>query len=319
MRKLPEPRPEDPVGISVKRFFDFASNATPTTDKVTRHSYELLYGLFLLPLQQAARPPKLLEIGLGCDMQYGPGASAMLWRRLLPNASIWEAERHLACVEAHRATLARFNINVLVGDQSKPAVLQEWLRHTGGAFDVIIDDGSHKNADILRAFEFLWPHVLSGGVYIMEDLHVGRHRVFDNTNASAVVSDVLQAWQEQLVVSSHIPYELQQRNGGSAQANVQARARARAHPLPRGLSFVFCQRQACVLGKERISIPKWPLSDGGQPRTIITPTDLYRDSRSPAAAQPRSHQATKPRTHAPTLPRSHVATQSHSHAITHAT
>jgi hypothetical protein len=34
----------------------------------------------------------MLEIGLGCDMQYGPGASATLWRSYFPEADLWFAE-----------------------------------------------------------------------------------------------------------------------------------------------------------------------------------------------------------------------------------
>ena len=35
---------------------------------------------------------KMLEIGLGCDMSYGPGASARMLREFLPDAEIWFAE-----------------------------------------------------------------------------------------------------------------------------------------------------------------------------------------------------------------------------------
>ena len=52
------------------------------SDKFREHTYETMYGLFLAPLQSQPRV-KMLEVGLGCDMTYGPGASASLWRRLL--------------------------------------------------------------------------------------------------------------------------------------------------------------------------------------------------------------------------------------------
>ena len=35
---------------------------------------------------------KMLEIGLGCGMKYGAGASANLWRVALPEVELWEAE-----------------------------------------------------------------------------------------------------------------------------------------------------------------------------------------------------------------------------------
>ena len=66
-----------------------------TTDKVTGaadplgHEYHIMYGLFLIPvLKNAGRATKMLEIGLGCAMNYGPGASALLWRKLLPKTEL---------------------------------------------------------------------------------------------------------------------------------------------------------------------------------------------------------------------------------------
>ena len=35
---------------------------------------------------------KMLEIGLGCDMGYGPGASVAVFKKLFPTAELWEAE-----------------------------------------------------------------------------------------------------------------------------------------------------------------------------------------------------------------------------------
>jgi len=38
------------------------------------------------------------------------------------------------------------------------------------------------------------------------------------------------------------------------QSNAHALAARRKHPLPPGLAFVFCQAEACVLGKEADAI-----------------------------------------------------------------
>lgn len=37
--------------------------------------------------------------------------------------------------------------------------------------DIIIDDGSHINADIIATFKNLWPALIPGGLYCVEDLH----------------------------------------------------------------------------------------------------------------------------------------------------
>ena len=58
-----------------RQFYDLAKGLKPTSDKVTAHSYETMYGQFVYPLKFAAHTPRMLEIGLGCNMDYGPGAS----------------------------------------------------------------------------------------------------------------------------------------------------------------------------------------------------------------------------------------------------
>ena len=58
-----------------RQFYDLAKGLEPTSDKVTAHSYETMYGTFVYPLKFAAHTPRILEIGLGCNMDYGPGAS----------------------------------------------------------------------------------------------------------------------------------------------------------------------------------------------------------------------------------------------------
>lgn len=67
-----------------------ACNQDSVTDKVTGpstiggHMYHYMYAIFLMPLRYEENA-KMLEIGLGCGMNYGAGASAKLWRSVLPN------------------------------------------------------------------------------------------------------------------------------------------------------------------------------------------------------------------------------------------
>ena len=59
------------------KFETYAKKQQVVTDKVTYHKYQQMYGLFLIPLLQQTRhfntTIKFLEIGLGCDQNYGPG------------------------------------------------------------------------------------------------------------------------------------------------------------------------------------------------------------------------------------------------------
>ena len=63
-----------------------AIDAKSVTDKVSTHTYQVMYGMFILPLvhghRDSSRKIRLLEIGMGCDMFYGPGKSLAIWREM---------------------------------------------------------------------------------------------------------------------------------------------------------------------------------------------------------------------------------------------
>ena len=84
---------------------------------------------------------KMFEIGLGCDMGYGPGASVALHKALFPQAELWEAEYDGKCVEKAKERQMLEGIQVVVGDQGNDTTLDSWINETGGEFDVVIDDG----------------------------------------------------------------------------------------------------------------------------------------------------------------------------------
>jgi hypothetical protein len=68
------------------------------TDKVTGHHYGQLYEKYLR--RYVGTNVYLLEIGLGCGMHYGAGASAYVWRNYLgPLANIHFIEFDRRCGE----------------------------------------------------------------------------------------------------------------------------------------------------------------------------------------------------------------------------
>ena len=266
---------------------DAAYDLGVTTDKVTGaadplgHEYHIMYGLFLIPvLKNAGRATKMLEIGLGCAMNYGPGASALLWRKLLPNTELWEADIDERCIMKHQISMLQQGIHTLVGNQKDPAVLQRWIEMSRGDFDAIIDDGSHLNADIMNTFNALWPHLNPGGTYFMEDLQVGRAIPYENTKGERVPSDVLQAWLEQLVLPDLLTpkglnnkpraslgqraYLSAWRSGNRTLANRNAREARERHPVPADVAFVFCQTESCAIGK-KLRIPEFALPGATMP------------------------------------------------------
>ena len=219
------------------------------TDKVTTHAYQTMYGIFLYPLVARAKKfrkkVKFFEIGMGCGMTYGPGRSVALWKGLWGDSmSLWEADLDPNCVKKMQDEGKLPGVNMLVGNQKNPLHLKRWLDESGGAFDVIIDDGGHMNHEIKTTFDFWWPHLNPGGLYFIEDLSPGRlvHNKewghYDETGGQAVMSDIIQTWIEQLIIPV--------KKIGDDPAVAARRAK---FPVPEGLKWVFCQAEACVLAK----------------------------------------------------------------------
>mmetsp|Transcript_29306 Transcript_29306/g.61078 ORF Transcript_29306/g.61078 Transcript_29306/m.61078 type:complete len:569 (-) Transcript_29306:428-2134(-) len=221
--------------VEESRFVETARAFTPITDKITTHSYYTMYGRFLLPYYRRNPDMKMFEIGLGCDMNYGPGASVALWRKLFPQAELWEAEYNATCVDFATKQGMLDGFNVLVGDQGNNQTLDGWIEKSGGEFDVIIDDGGHHNCQIMASFAKLWPTVKPGGLYFIEDVAVGKwmgYRKYKTASCprTFIFSHLLQDWVDDLVY---------QGGYGSNKWDIH---------------FMFCQNEACVLGKKPLAI-----------------------------------------------------------------
>jgi 8-demethyl-8-alpha-L-rhamnosyltetracenomycin-C 2'-O-methyltransferase len=86
-----------------------------------------------------------------------------MWRAYFPKAQIIGVDLHDK--RRHREK----RINTIQADQSDHIALRR-LAKTVGEADIIIDDGSHVNADVIATFETFFPLVLSGGFYAIEDV-----------------------------------------------------------------------------------------------------------------------------------------------------
>ncbi|KAL2067581.1 hypothetical protein VTL71DRAFT_2006 [Oculimacula yallundae] len=136
------------------------------TDKVNPHHYNYMYEKHLNPLRD--RPLKMLEIGLGCNMAYGPGKSYYTWLEFLPHVDMYYIEYDGACVEKWSKDMT--NVKVFTGDQADTAFLDSFISASGGGFDIIIDDGGHFMNQQITSFNKLFPIVKPGGIYFVEDL-----------------------------------------------------------------------------------------------------------------------------------------------------
>jgi uncharacterized coiled-coil protein SlyX len=108
------------------------------------------------------KPVRLLEIGIQ------NGGSLEIWSRYFPNAEkIVGTDINPKCANL---SYADPRIAVVVGDANSDDTQAAILGHTL-AFDIIIDDGSHRSSDTVRSFARYFPYLAPGGAYVVEDLH----------------------------------------------------------------------------------------------------------------------------------------------------
>lgn len=105
------------------------------------------------------KSPVMLEIGvLG-------GGSLQMWKEYFgPGTQIVGLDNNPNC-----AAFAADGIDVVIGGQEDPAVLDELLMHYD--FDIVLDDGSHQMDHMRASFEHMYHRISPTGVYMLEDTH----------------------------------------------------------------------------------------------------------------------------------------------------
>ena len=119
-------------------------------------------------------------------------------------------------------------VHTLVGDQGNITVLHSWIEKSGGNFDVIIDDGGHQNCQIWHSFQKLWPTVKPGGLYFIEDMQAAKKDEYREANTETCDSNLLMP-EKLKEVFDNLMYDTEQNSD---------------------IQFMFCQSEACVLGKK---------------------------------------------------------------------
>jgi hypothetical protein len=109
------------------------------------------------------REMTVFEIGVGGHQSTEPGGSLQLWRDYFPRSTIVGLDIN----DKHVAYGSR--VKFFRADQSSAADLEAVVA-AHGAPDIVIDDGSHVADHQLASFEYLWPKLTTGGVYVIEDI-----------------------------------------------------------------------------------------------------------------------------------------------------
>jgi hypothetical protein len=132
------------------------------TDKWGPHFYTPLYHELFAHLRD--RPIRLLELGIGgYDLTTGGGASLAMWADYFSLGQITGID-----IAEKRLTLDS-RITLYQGSQDDPVFLKKVCAERG-PFDVIIDDGSHIPKHVVASFNILFPSLIDGGIYLIEDM-----------------------------------------------------------------------------------------------------------------------------------------------------
>lgn len=129
------------------------------TDKNrTHHNYTRQYEALLSSYRD--KPISILEIGVF------KGESSKALRDAFKNAKV------IVGADINPET-AIYNqpekgIHIEVGDATDKGFIQ-YLIQTYGTFDIVLDDGSHTNRDVIKSFQILFPLLNDNGLYIVED------------------------------------------------------------------------------------------------------------------------------------------------------
>lgn len=123
------------------------------TDKVA-HGYLPLYERYLLPWRMS--DAVMVEVGVW------HGASVKMWLEWMPQVKVHGVDILGPWVKNPRY------------EHHQGSVMDEgFMRTLPGSLAVVVDDGGHKGDQVEAAWMSLWPRLVSGGVYAVEDIHAG--------------------------------------------------------------------------------------------------------------------------------------------------
>ena len=129
---------------------------------------------------------KILEIGIGGFEDSNTKSSLHIWKYYFPFSNIYGIDIY------DKSQLNCNRIKTFKGSQSDTRFLKYMIDEVGN-FDIIIDDGSHKNHDVITSFKFLFEYLNLGGYYIIEDSQTSYWKKFGgnsdlNTRATTTMN-----------------------------------------------------------------------------------------------------------------------------------
>ncbi len=132
------------------------------TDKA-RHLHDGTAGHGYMEDYESALSTPMRSGGALLELGVDNGASLRTWCELFDGAPIVGVDLYDREREVGRAV-------VCIGDASDQRFCEQVAR-AHGPFAVVIDDASHDPVQVVSSFRALFGHLISGGVYAIEDLY----------------------------------------------------------------------------------------------------------------------------------------------------
>ncbi len=148
--RTPTPRPLDPTD---------SLETLGEVHKPSKRSHDYLhrYWKHFRDVQFTAR--KVVEVGVQTER------SINMWEEFFPNATIFGLDIDPVC-----QNYAGGRKKIFIGDQTDERFQLEFIKETGGDFDIVIDDGLHSTYSMLKTFSYLYPALNDHGIYVIEDV-----------------------------------------------------------------------------------------------------------------------------------------------------
>ena len=132
------------------------------TDKWNTHWYAERYEFHLR--DRRTKPLNLLEIGVGgYENPHSGGASLRMWKGYFTRGRVYGVDIH------DKTPLEEPRIRVFRGGQADADFMAHVFEQIGRV-DVLVDDGSHVNTDVLATFRMCFPLLADDGIYAIEDV-----------------------------------------------------------------------------------------------------------------------------------------------------
>lgn len=173
------------------------------------HGFAYLYDAYFSSLRNESF--NLLEIGLlrddvqarRPDGPYDDVPSLKMWREYFEKAKITGFD-----IADFSAVAPIRDVTILQGDMSDTRDLDRALDAVSGDYSIIIEDASHASHHQQIAFAHLFPKLMPGGYYVVEDLHYQPPELEEKDAVKMV--DILRGLESgNLIGSKYLPVETQ--------------------------------------------------------------------------------------------------------------